>query len=475
VLRHQFRFGDRGDGDSASAVRDLPPRDLDALVRFGVWAELLAGLFYLLRHALEVGVKKIGIEEKRGRGDLIFREHLNYDKAVLAPVPVVSGSNRISALRPTAVNAILAEMRTLQAQGKSLISLMRGEPDFPTPAHIVEASIRALRDGRTSYPDNRGEKGFRDAAALKLERDNGLKFDPATEVLATTGATLGVYAALMAMLNAGDEVLLPDPVYDAYQSPIRMAGGRVKPVRSEIREGRFMITEEALEHAWSPAAKALVLNTPWNPVGTVFRGEELETVAAFCERRNLFLISDEIYEAITYGEVRHLSPLAVTPSLRERCVLINTLSKTYSMTGWRVGYCAGPAPLIQAMLLVLAQSSRGPATFVQDAAAVALTSSQDCVAAMREEYARRRAEVIGQLNGVRVIAPEGGFFAMVDVRESRIPSDEIRRRLLHEHGVVVVHGAAYGEVGEGTLRVSFASGGETLTRGLERLREGLTR
>src|SRR5580692_3379710 len=222
-----------------------------------------------------------------------------YDEPVAA--------NRISALQPTAVNSILAEARALQGQGRSLISLMRGEPDFPTPSHIVEASIRALRNGRTSYPDNRGEKTFRDAIAEKLERDNRLKFDPATEILAITGATLGVYAALMAILNEGDEVLLPDPIYDAYQSPIRMAGGRIKPVASQIHEGRFTITEEALERAWSPSAKALVLNTPWNPVGTVMRHGELEMIAQFCERRNLFLISDEIYEAITYEDTVHTS------------------------------------------------------------------------------------------------------------------------------------------------------------------------
>jgi aspartate aminotransferase len=400
---------------------------------------------------------------------------MDYDVFVLHPIPIDSGAIRISTLQPTAVNAILAEMRSLQAQGKSLVSLMRGEPDFPTPAHIVEASIRALRDGRTSYPDNRGEKSFREVAARKLARDNHLTFDPGSEVLATTGATQGEYAALMAMLNEGDEVLLPDPVYDAYQSPVRMAGGRVKSVRSEIREGRFVLTEEALERSWSPAAKVIVLNTPWNPVGTVLRRDELATITAFCERRNLFLISDEIYETITYGESVHVSPLRVAPGLRDRCVLVNSLSKTYSMTGWRVGYCAGPAPLIQAMFLVLAQSSRGPATFIQDAAAEALTGPQDCVASMRDEYTRRRAQVIEGLPGVRVMAPEGGFFAMVDVRETQAPSREIRRRLMREHGVVVVEGAAYGVGGEGTLRVSFASGGENLARGLERLREGLAR
>ncbi len=448
-------------------MRDLTSRDLDALVRLRVRPQLFGGLLRALRHAREVGFEKIEIDDQRGRRDLRFREHrsIMYDD----PVP----ANRISNLHPTVVNAILAEVRAFQAQGKPLISLMRGEPDFPTPAHIVEASIRALRNGRTSYPDNRGEKVFREAVAQKLDRDNHLKFDPATEVLATTGATLGVYAALMAILNEGDEVLLPDPIYDAYQSPIRMAGGRVKPVVSEISNGRFVISQEALERAWSPATKAMVLNTPWNPVGTVLTREELKMIADFCKRRNLFLISDEIYEAITYEDATHVSPLEVAPALRDRCVVVNSLSKTYSMTGWRVGYCAGPAPLIQAMLLVLAQSSRGPATFIQDAAAEALTGPQDCVSAMRQEYTSRRALVIERLPGV--IAPEGGFFAMVDVRESQAPSEDIRKRLMREHGVVVVHGAAYGPGGEGTLRISFASGGENLARGLERLREGLAR
>ena len=156
--------------------------------------------------------------------------------------------------------------------------------------------------------------------------------------------------------------------------------------------------------------------------------------------------------------------------------MINSLSKTYAMTGWRVGYCAGPAPLIQAMLLILAQSSRGPATFIQDAAAAALSGPQDCVTEMREEYSQRRERVLARLAGIPRVAmlpPEGGFFAMADVRELNLPSNEIRQRLMRDHGVVVVHGAAYGPGGEGTLRVSFASGGETLDRGLERLREGL--
>jgi aspartate/methionine/tyrosine aminotransferase len=353
---------------------------------------------------------------------------------------------------------------------------MRGEPDLKTPANVVEAANAALAKGRTGYPDNRGEKNFREAVAAKLERDNNLKFDPATEIVATTGATFGIYAALEALVNPGDEVLVPDPIYDAYHSPVRLAGGEVRPVAAVVTRGRFAIDPEALERAASGRTRALILNSPWNPVGTVLSPKELGAIANFCLRHNVMLISDEIYEAITYEGVQHVSPLAAEPALRDLYLHVNSLSKTYAMTGWRVGYCAGPKALIDAMFMVLAQSSRGPATFVQDAAAAALSGPQDAVAEMVEEYTLRREVVISALGGipkVKVLAPEGGFFAMLDVSGLGLPSDEVRRRLLNDAGVVVIHGSAYGPAGEGTLRVSFASGGENLQRGLARLREGL--
>jgi aspartate aminotransferase len=392
------------------------------------------------------------------------------------PLATLQVSRRSSLLRPTAVNTILAEIRQAQARGQTVVSLMLGEPDFDTPPHIIEAATRAMKAGRTRYPDNRGEIVLRQAVADKLSRDNGVAYDPNSEILVTTGATLGIHAALLALLNDDDEVLVPDPIYDAYQSPIFLAGGRVVPVRSRIEDGRFILDAQAIDAAATPRSRVLLLNTPWNPVGTVFREAELQAIADVVARRNLVLISDEIYEAITYEGCRHLSPAALSADMRGRTVLLNSLSKTYSMTGWRVGYCAAPAPIVQSMFLSLQQSSRGPATFVQDAAAVALTGSQDAVEQMRVEYTRRRSLVLQALAGirhVRVLPPEGGFFAMVDARETGLASDAIRRRLLDDAGVAVIHGAAYGPGGEGTLRVSFASGGETLARGLERLRAGL--
>jgi aspartate aminotransferase len=383
---------------------------------------------------------------------------------------------RVAAVTPTAVNSILAEVRQLQQQGRTLVSLMRGEPDLPTPPHIVEAAITALRNGRTGYPDNRGEPALRNAVAEKLTRDNGITYDPASEILVTTGATLGIYTALGAILNDGDEVLLPDPVYDAYLSPIRLAGGRPRAIPASVENGRFLLDRASLETAWTPSCRAILLNTPWNPVGTVLTRSEIQTIGAFALERDLILLSDEIYETILYGRAVHVSPAALSTELRDRTILINSLSKTYAMTGWRCGYCAAPAAMIRTMLLVLQQSSRGPATFVQDAAAAALTGPQDCVTEMAAEYSRRRDRVIAALEGAggcRILPPEGGFFAMADVSSLQLPSDEVRRRLLHDAGVVVAHGSAYGPRGEGLLRVSFASGGDTLDRGLAALREGL--
>ena len=354
---------------------------------------------------------------------------------------------------------------------------MRGEPDFRTPAHIADAAVKALHAGRTGYPDNRGEMKLRDAVVMKLQRDNGLSYEAATEVLVTTGATMGLYCALTALLDEGDEVLLPDPIYDAYQSPIFLAGGKIRSVRAPIVNGRWVLTRDALEDAVSPATRVLLINTPWNPVGTVFDESELRGIADFVVQRKLWLISDEIYEAIVYDGKPHISVASLSADVKARTVLVNALSKTYAMTGWRVGYCAAPEAIVQKMFLVLQQSSRGPATFIQDAAAAALSGPQDCVAEMRRQYSDRRALVLNTLGGlprVRPLTPEGGFFAMVDARETGIPANEIRKRLLNDHGVVVAHGSAYGPGGEGTLRVSFGSGGHNLERGLERLRQGLS-
>jgi aspartate/methionine/tyrosine aminotransferase len=387
-------------------------------------------------------------------------------------------ADRVSVVQPTAINLIMQEVRQNQQQGLSLISLMRGQPDTPTPNHIVKAAERSLRAGRTGYPDNQGELELRQSVAEKLSRDNGLTYDPECEILITDGATAGLCTALAALVGPGDEVLLPDPIYDAYRSPIALWGGRAVGVRATNQAGRFALEPKALEEAATARTRVLLFNTPWNPTGTVFTRAELEQILEFASARNMLVLSDEIYEALVYDGRRHVSPATLSADFRQRTVLVNSLSKTYAMTGWRVGYLAAPAPVIEGLLLVLQQFSRGPATFVQDAAACALRSDQSSVEHMRLEFQARRDLVVNGLRGlpgVEPLAPEGGLFVMVDIRKLGLPSDEVRRFLLREAGVIVIHGAAYGLGGEGTLRVSFAAGGETLQHGVSRLRAGLLR
>jgi aspartate aminotransferase len=393
-------------------------------------------------------------------------------------MPEIHFAERVSHLQPTAVNRVLQEVRQLQAEGRSLVSLMRGQPDTPTPAHIVESARKALRDGRTGYPDNQGEPALRQAVAEKLQRDQGLSYDPDREILVTDGATLGVCAALAALVDRDRGVLLPDPIYDAYETPIALWGGKPMPIPATLLDGRFTFGNRHLENAWAPIADVILLNTPWNPVGTVLDHDEIIDIMGFAEKEDCVVISDEIYESLVYEDNRHVSPASVSAQARDRTILVNSLSKTYAMAGWRVGYCAGPADIIRAMLLVLQQSSRGPATFVQDAAACALTSDQECARRMAAEYQGRRDRVVEYLRGipgVDPLMPEGGLFVMVDVRGLGRPADDIRKFLLLEAGVVVLHGSAYGPGGEGFLRVSYAAGGEMLEQGLERLRDGLMR
>ncbi len=385
-------------------------------------------------------------------------------------------AKRLELLKPTAVNSILQEVRHLQADGQSPVSLMRGAPDLPTPEHIITAAQQALAEGRTGYPDNRGEHRLREAVAGAILRNGGPEYSSGEEILVTSGATLGLYAALGAVLDPDDEVLVPEPVYDAYLSAIVQLGGRPIPVPATLTNGRFHWDPRQVEAACSARTRAMLVNSPWNPTGTVLGEDEWTGLMDLATRQDLYVISDEIYESICYDGHRHRTPAALSDDARSRTIIVNSLSKTYAMTGWRVGFCAAPPEVISAMYLVLQQSSRGPATFVQDAAAAALEGPQDCVTEMTATYAARRDQVLDALSGIpaiNVLTPEGGFFAMVDARELNRTSNDIRRSLLTDHGVVVMHGGAYGDSAEGTLRVSFASGGDNLTRGLQRLADGL--
>jgi aminotransferase len=353
------------------------------------------------------------------------------------------------------------------------ISLAVGEPDFPTPPHIVEAGCAALRDGFTRYSPNAGYRELREAIAAKLRKVNGLDVD-ADEVFVTVGAMQALMLTFLVGLDPGDEVILTDPSYTNYVSQIVLAGAVPVWVATDPARG-YLPTAEAVAAAITPRTRALLVNSPSNPTGAVYPPGLLRDLAELAVRHDLLLVSDEAYEALVYGEARHVSPGSF-PGLAERTVSIYSLSKEYAMTGWRLGYLAGPAAMLQVMATVQEQVASCVNAATQQAALAALTGPQECVEAMRRAYQRRRDLVVGRLNrmaGVRCPRPDGAFYAFPDVRAIATDTVALADRLLFDHRVVVSPGEAFGPRSAGFLRLSYASSEADLTEGLDRLEAGL--
>jgi len=354
------------------------------------------------------------------------------------------------------------------------ISLAVGEPDFPTPPHIVEAGRAALRDGFTRYSPNAGYLVLREAIADKLRRFNGLEVDPGSQVFVTVGAMEALMLTFLVALDAGDEVIVTDPSYCNYHSQIPLAGGVPVFVRTDPERG-YLPDLEALAAAVTPRTRMVLVNSPCNPTGAVFPRDLLHAIAELVVRHDLLLVSDEAYGALTYGDVRHVSPGAF-PGLAERTVSIFSCSKEYAMTGWRVGYLAGPAPMLKVMATVQEQVASCVNAAAQRAALAALSGLQECVEQMRQAYERRRDLVVSRLNrmpGVRCPRPDGAFYAFPDVRAITRDTVGLAERLLFDHGVVVSPGEAFGPGSAGFLRLSYASSEAALDEALTRLAAGL--
>ena len=324
------------------------------------------------------------------------------------------------------------------------------------------------------YPFQSGLPDLREAIASWMGKRFGLRLDPYTEILPLMGSKEGIAKLPLAFLDPGDAAVIPDPGYQAYQGGVILAGGEphLVPLRTE---NDYLVPLDEIPDDVRSRLGLMYLNYPNNPTAATAPPEYLGHVVDFCRRYDAVLVHDHAYSEIAFDGYRPPSILEVEGA-DGIALEFHSFSKTYNMTGWRLGYCAGPSAIMETIFLVLQQSSRGPVTFVQDAASAALEGSQETVVAMRQEYERRCSQVCEILDGipsVSVVVPEGGFFAMLDVRELAMSSDRIRRVLLQEYEVVLVHGAAYGESAEGMLRVSFASGGDNLQQGLRRLRKGL--
>lgn len=368
------------------------------------------------------------------------------------------------------IRKIFGEVEKLRSQGKEIISLGIGEPDFDTPTHICEAMIEATRNGATHYTPNKGIVELREAIVEKLKLENSIEYD-IEEIVCTVGVAEAVYVALSSFLEPGDEVLVPDPSWLNYSHVPRLNGA--EPVLYPlVAENDFQIKVDELEKLVTEKTKILIVLDPSNPTGGVLRKEVLEEVAQFAIKHDLLVISDEIYEKLIYDDNVHYS-IAALPGMRERTIVLNGFAKAYAMTGWRLGYIAAPAELLPPMAKYHAYIVSNATSMVQYGGIAALKGTQEPVKEMVEEFSRRRdfmVKAINDINGLSCPNPGGAFYLFVDVSKTGMNGEEFTEFILHEAGVAVVPGTAFGERATHEVRVSYATSMENLEKAVARMK-----
>ena len=393
-------------------------------------------------------------------------------------------AHRLDAVKPSPSMAAKLRVDNLRAAGRTIIDFTIGEPDFPTPPHIVQAGIEALLAGHTKYTATAGIPALRKAITDKLARENGLTYSP-EQVVVGCGAKHIIYNALAATVNEGDEVIIPAPYWVSYPDMVALQGGVPVIVACGEQSG-FKIDAAAFEKAITPRTRWLILNSPNNPTGAIYSSDELASLAAVLLRHpHVWVMTDEIYEHFAYGDSRHVSIVALEPRLQDRALIVNGMSKTYAMTGWRVGYGAGPAPLMKAVTLLLTQSVSCSASISQFAAVTALQGPQDCVAEAVRLFDARRLRMVGLLNQVRGVscrAPDGAFYVFASVAGligartasgKVLASDlDVMLYMLDEAGVATIDGSSYGM--PSYLRMSFATSIEQIEAGCKALAQAVS-
>jgi aspartate aminotransferase len=380
-------------------------------------------------------------------------------------------ATRVRILQPSATVELNERAAQLAKEGKDVIALAAGEPDFPPPAYVLRETKKALTEGHTHYTSSMGMLELRQTIAEKLKADNGLTYNPATEIIVTPGAKQGILYTCLAFLNRDDEVISPEPGWVSYKECATLAEAKYVPVPTK-KEDNFRISREALEMAASPRSRLLLVNTPCNPTGRVLTLRELEDIAAFAKERDLIVLSDEIYEKLVYDRHKHIS-IASLPGMWERTITLNGYAKMYAMTGYRLGYAAAPAGIIKELNKIQQHSATCPTAFAQKGAAGSYGPSQPAVRKMLKAFKERRklmVEGLAGIKGLRVIPPEGSFYMWLDCTAVTNDSKALSRRLLEEVQLALTPGVAFGACGEGFLRLSFATSTETLTEACRRIR-----
>jgi aspartate aminotransferase len=372
-------------------------------------------------------------------------------------------TSRVRDLAPSPTLAVSDRARQLKAQGIDVVDLGGGDPDFITPEHIRTAATEAMNAGDTHYVASAGIPALRQAIADKLRTDNGIEVDPSGGVIVTPGGKQALFEATLAFVEPGVDVMIPEPAWVSYGPMVELAGGTVVPVALNP-DDNWRLTSEALGDAWTPATRILLINSPNNPTGRVLDEAELAVIAAFAQERDLLVFSDEMYEKILYDGQRHTS-IATLPGMAERTLVFNGLSKAYAMTGWRLGYVAGPRSFLQQIEKVHSHSVTCATSFVQQAGVVALSGPQEFISQMVAAWDRRRRKLSEQLSAVNGIAcplVEGAFYAFADIRGTGMTSTQAADLFLQEAHVAVTPGVAFGTAGEGHVRLSFATSDELL-------------
>ncbi len=373
-------------------------------------------------------------------------------------------SRRVADVPPSGIRRFFDIAATM----KDVISLGIGEPDFVTPSVILQAGIRSLERGETHYTSNSGTLELRQELSGHLQRLYGVRYDPETELLITVGVSEALYLALTAIVDPGDEVIVPEPCFVAYTAEVSFAGGKPVVVDTKVEDG-FQVTGAQVEAAVTPRTKAILIGYPNNPTGAVMTRERLLEIAQVAQRHDLIVISDEIYDRLVYGVVH--TCFAGLPGMWERTILLGGFSKDYAMTGWRIGYAAAPADLLGAMRKVHQYTIMSAPTMAQAAAVEALRHGESAVQEMVAEYDRRRRLIVGGLNslGLPTFEPRGAFYAFPRVSDSGMDDNEFSERLLMEEKVAVVPGSAFGRAGAGFVRCCYATDYEKIEQALERI------
>jgi len=382
-------------------------------------------------------------------------------------------------MSPSPTMAITSKAKELRAKGVDVIGFGAGEPDFDTPYHIKEAAKEAIDMGFTKYTPPAGIAELRRAVADKLKEENGVEYEP-EQVVITDGAKQALFNLMLSVIDEGDEVVIPAPYWVTYPEQVKFAGG--KPVFVETKEIKgFALTLEELKQAVTPKTKMVIVCTPHNPTGSVIPKEELYRIGEFCAERGILVASDECYEYLTYDGFKHTSIASLSPAIKEVTVTINALSKGFSMTGWRVGYAAGPKEIIDAMIKINSQSISNVNSIAQKAAVAALTKPKDFLKEWLEAFDQRRrymVEALNEIPGVSAQMPKGAFYAFPNVKEllkmGNFKDDwDLADFLLDEAKIAVVPGSAFGY--PGYLRLSYATSMENIEEGLKRFKEAVER